>query len=506
MIRSGEEILKLTDGQFDTILELSDWRFSAAAVGLMRFFDFCNADGKRERLYSTSLKETIVGTTENVSIERNDVLLYNKKNIVLDDRENLEDYISFIEKYFSEKMHNKKLNNILQKEEISDIDKKEIDELLKVNTVMKKVFKSVKYSDENREKIQNLLKENREEIVLETYKNGKSTYSNFCNKNSFGAEDKKVCRLTGYYVDLGKKNKSMAFNWDYSTYVYQDYPEFDYIPFAFSKTREAFFINNNYNMENLKKTNDNLNNEFLRDGSDNSDSENSRKSLFLSSSKAAQYIDYQVEIIIKNRDKDFFETMFVRSDPIKIFRKIRSVSEKEEGKYIMESLDKACKYGKDSYINVVNEVVDSIINLVHLDYLIDSLLKDINKHKSLIHSLIKINTLIYSIEQKGREEKWMNISNYKSKETAERVVSKLGKDKENKVNSYRNKLISSLTFKDYDRFCTVLLQLSAYSDVTFDFAYDLFDDFEKNKNVAYSFVNALKVREASNDDKEKTNK
>ena len=500
MIRRGKEVQNLTGNRFDTMLEFSDWRFSAAAVGLMRYFDFCKEYKNIEKNYATEFEEIIKSESGDISIIRKDVLLYNKEDIILDDEKNLNDYLDFVEHYFSEKMHNKKICDILQKKDISDDDKKEIDEILKANTIMKKVFKGVKYSEENKSEIQNRLEKYRYDIISETYKNGKSTYGNFCNKNSFGAEDKEVCRLLGYYVDLPKKKKSMAFNWDYSTFVYSDYPEFDYVPFAFSRTREAFFINNNSQTNNLKKTNDNLNSEFFRDGKDNADSENSRKSLFLTSSKAAQYVDYQVEIIIKNRDKDYFETMYVRRSPIEVFKKIREMSSKEEGKYIIESLDRPCRYGKDDYINIVNEVVDAVINQVHLDYLIDMLLKDMNKHKSLIYSLIRINTLIYSMEEKEREEKLMNISNFKAKATAEKVVLKLGKEKENKIVSYRNKLISSLTFKDYDRFCTVLLQLSAYSDVDFDFAYNLFDDFEANKNIAYSFVNALKVRD------EKTNK
>ena len=62
---------------------------------------------------------------------------------------------------------------------------------------------------------------------------------------------------------------------------------------------------------------------------------------------------------------------------------------------------------------------------------------------------------------------------------------------DNKVNSYKQKLISAITFKDYDRFCEILLQLSSYSGVVFYFAYDLFQDFEENKNIAYTFINAL---------------
>ena len=61
----------------------------------------------------------------------------------------------------------------------------------------------------------------------------------------------------------------------------------------------------------------------------------------------------------------------------------------------------------------------------------------------------------------------------------------------NKITSYRQKLIAALNFKDYEKFNTILLQLSSYSGVSFDFAYELFDDFSGNKNTAFAFVNAL---------------
>lgn len=61
----------------------------------------------------------------------------------------------------------------------------------------------------------------------------------------------------------------------------------------------------------------------------------------------------------------------------------------------------------------------------------------------------------------------------------------------NKIESYRQKLTSSIIFKDYDRVCQILLQLSNYSGVEFGFVYDLFDDFENNKDLAYTFINAL---------------
>ena len=49
-----------------------------------------------------------------------------------------------------------------------------------------------------------------------------------------------------------------------------------------------------------------------------------------------------------------------------------------------------------------------------------------------------------------------------------------------------------MTFEDFDRFNIVLLNLSNYVDEPVDFAYDLFEDFEKNKELAYTFVNALR--------------
>ena len=62
---------------------------------------------------------------------------------------------------------------------------------------------------------------------------------------------------------------------------------------------------------------------------------------------------------------------------------------------------------------------------------------------------------------------------------------------DNKIDSYKQKLTSSIIFKDYDRVCQILLQLSNYSDIEFRFVYDLYDNFEDNKDLAYTFINAL---------------
>lgn len=92
----------------------------------------------------------------------------------------------------------------------------------------------------------------------------------------------------------------------------------------------------------------------------------------------------------------------------------------------------------------------------------------------------------------------------KARNCAEKVAETLNnRNQKNKIDSYRTKLISCMIFKDYDRFNQILLQLSNYSDVPFDFAYDLFEKFELNKDVAYSFVNALRVRNSQDGDEDK---
>ena len=63
------------------------------------------------------------------------------------------------------------------------------------------------------------------------------------------------------------------------------------------------------------------------------------------------------------------------------------------------------------------------------------------------------------------------------------------KNQRNKISSYQIKLLSALIFRDYNRFSEILLSLSNYTGVYFPFAYDLFEDFEANKEAAYTFVN-----------------
>ena len=88
----------------------------------------------------------------------------------------------------------------------------------------------------------------------------------------------------------------------------------------------------------------------------------------------------------------------------------------------------------------------------------------------------------------------------KSMRAAYACAKKVAKDlPENKRGSYRQKLTSAVIFKDYDRCCQILLQLSNYTGMDFEFVYDLFEDFEKNKDIVYTFINALTTKKESNE-------
>nr|WP_051993130.1 type I CRISPR-associated protein Cas8a1/Csx8 [Clostridium sartagoforme] len=132
------------------------------------------------------------------------------------------------------------------------------------------------------------------------------------------------------------------------------------------------------------------------------------------------------------------------------------------------------------YINIQKKVTDCILNNLLLDNLIELFLKEKGRDY-LVSQLIKINVLI-------RRDESMKDRLKGAYKNAKQVAEVL---EVNKLDSYKQKLTSSIIFKDYDRVCQILLQLSNYSGVEFGFVYDLFDDFEENKDLAYTFINAL---------------
>ena len=105
---------------YDRKLEFSDWRFSAAAVGIIRYLKYHKLN------YSTEYNG------------RSDVLLYNFDDI--DISKNEEKYYDFAEEYFKDKMHHKRLKNLLNSE---DFDEEKVKNLKSFwNTIMKNTFKN----------------------------------------------------------------------------------------------------------------------------------------------------------------------------------------------------------------------------------------------------------------------------------------------------------------------------------------------------------------------------
>lgn len=428
---------------FDGFLETGDWRYSAAIVGLIKYFDFL-------------VRKGIANKYELYEID-GDEIRYNSSYI------KDEYYLLFVEEYFSKAMHHKEIENILLKDEISEDDIKFVNVKLKANSIMKKVFDKIQCSKENKEEILDLIEKNRFTLIKETYKTGQSLYHNFANDNLLFSENNKICRLANYYADTGKKSKSLGYKMDFNTFEFKDDQRFDFIPFAFSKSYDAFFINNNILVSELKKSNSYI-----------EESDNPRSTLFGNMKESAEYIGFDVEVIVKSRDKDYYETVNIREKAIDIFNKSDEFDYKGI-KFWYRDDEKNPKY-------MESEIVNRILNGIRMDSIIEMLFKSKNNHSYNIKTLIAINNLIY---EGGSEMTKKMKSAYGA---AKRVSKEL---EENKINSYKQKLISAITFKNKDRFCEILLQLSSFSGVTFEFAYDLFDDFDENKNLAYTFINAL---------------
>lgn len=431
-------------GDYDTKLIASDWRYSAMIVGLKKYFDFFDIEFKANK--------------------DKDYIEYNAKDIT-DSR-----YLQFVEHHYREYMHHKVIEDIFENEEISEEQSKLINKKLKGNAMMEKTFAKLTYED--KKEILMRIDENREAIIRETYRNGIHMYRKFANENSLFAEKEKTCRLKGYYVDPGRKTKSVSYMNDYNTFIFEDEPEFDFIPFAFTKSSESIFINNNYNLRTLYETARKLEDVFTEHREEVGKS--TRELLFNYKQNAATFIDYDVEVITKDIDVDYYKTLYIRKPAIEIFKAINN--------YKCMMFTK--KIGKDYYIDIQKEVTNSILNLSHIDKIIEMLLKEKTGRAG---GLIHINSLIYGGDKMDQKMKSAYGTALKLKEKFKK------ESKLNKIDSYRQRLISAITLKDYDKFCDVLIQMSAYSQIPFSFSFDLFENFEENKNVAYTFINALGI-------------
>lgn len=447
---------------YDTLLQPTDWRFAAAVVGLCKYFDYFGIDYKV--LYDVEEKP------DNY-IHGFDGIIYKSEDITE------EKYLEFAENYFEKYMTHKNILNILESQEFSEEQIKLVNDLVKSKTVLKGLLGKTKFDGTNKDIFISTIEENRAEIIKNIFKNGNNLYKNYCNERLIFTEDNSTCRLRGYNVDKDRKTSNLGFCFSKESFESNDILEFDFIPFAFSNSdmRETYFVNNNFSVKSLTQTNYAFSNQLS--STENKDDKN-KLMLVLQNSK--DYISYDVEIISKSQDKAYYETFFVRLERLK---KLRELSGK--------SLNFVKKINDDYWFNLEKEVYMRCLNNVLLDDVILMMLKfyfDDNAGKGYIKSrtdmLIDIN-----VSWKGNEI----MDEIKSAKSCGFLTSKklIEMKSSNKINSYKQKIISALCAHDYDRAKEIILSLSAYVGMEFSFFYTFLENAEENKDLAFAFASAL---------------
>ena len=441
-------------------LEPFDWRYSTAIVGLRKYLEW-------------------LGTEEPELIITEDTLEYNRKYL------NKSEFLKFAEYYFKDDMHHIEIENKLKEKNPTEDQINIVNEKMKANTILKNKFKKIKFDGHNQDEIQNIIDQNREEIICETFRNKNNLYKNYCNPNQLFKDKQECCRLNGYYIDMPKKGKSISYAFDKSNYVGNDIPEFDFIPFAFSGCREKFFINDNVDLNRLQKTNNQWTRTVksqMEEAKQKNERVNTKRIFIDCLIEAKDFLQSDIEIIVKKPERAYYETLYLRKESLEILKN-------------MESYYKAfcfsIKISDDYWINILNEVFDAVVNFTLLDNLINKLLKDSREggNSYVISKLLKVN-----VEIKKGDEKMKNTMKA-AFACAKQIVDKKDGNKprvsDTKLKSYCTKLINAIILDDYDQFQKILINLSNYAEVPCGFAYDLFEDFEGNKEIAYTFVNSL---------------
>lgn len=450
---------------YDTLIQPTDWRYSAACLGLHRFLSYSGFDF----MLLNDCEDTVDG-----AIYGFDGILYHSSDLTE------ENYLLFAENFFKKDMTHLTILSMLENAEFTDENIKTINDLIKSKTVLKKLVGKIKFDGTNKDVISNLINENRFEIIKSIFRYGKNLYSDYCNSNLLLTDSNNHCRLVGYSVDEGRKTRFLGFCFSKESVDCNDEIEFDFIPFAFSNPEmyETYFVNNNYSIKELVKTNDTLS-ERLRDNK----KKNSKTRLLSVLQQADNFINYDVEIIEKNRDNDYYSTLFVRTERL---RALKQLSDK--------SLSFTYKIAEDYWLNLEKEVFERCLNNVLLDDLIERMLKisldsgEVNKTTVRFRT----NTLVdINVSWKGS----MIVSELENAKklgfvVSQKLIEKRGK---NKISSYQQRIISALVAHDYDRVKEVLLSLSAYSGVEFAFFYKFLEDAEQYKDLAFAFASSLTV-------------
>lgn len=474
--------------QFDTSIFASDWRYSAAIIGLREYLESCGVEYNEDaRAYNPVIDC------------EDECFQFNMTDITE------EQYIQFVGKFFGPLLQPCQLERKLREAApLSEDDLKECNDLLTgqgSNTILKKIFNKEKISEENRAEILDTLRAHKQELVLETYRNKKNLYANYANTNMLLKEAGEACRLNGYYLDVPKKGKSQGYGFDKGRIDSTDSIIFDFIPFAFSGGRIKYFINNSYSIEQMLAVAGSLR-ALYGELKDKAESEKRRLTdtqvLWKFLIHIIKHNPGDIEIIVKDQDKGFFETVYVREKAMKILEGMEKTftmdnhanpGQKKEVTFY-QALSRIYKSdGSQDYIDIQKEVLKAVLQDTLLDKWIEFFLKEneftANAHvKAVIRRLIQINTQVRTGGSMMKKiEKDIVTSAYK--------VRKSPAVKENKLRTYRTKLLSAMVGNNYDKASQILLHLSIYSGVHFPFASEIFADFEQNKDVLYTFIEAL---------------
>ena len=441
-------------------LEPFDWRYSAAIVGLQKYLEW-------------------LGTEEPELIITEDTLEYNRKYL------NKSEFLKFAEYYFKDDMHHIEIENKLKEKNPTEDQINIVNEKMKANTILKNKFKKIKFDGHNQDEIQNIIDQNREEIICETFRNKNNLYKNYCNPNQLFKDKQECCRLNGYYIDMPKKGKSISYAFDKSNYLGNDIPEFDFIPFAFSGCREKFFINDNVDLNRLQKTNNQWTRTVksqMEEAKQKNERVNTKRIFIDCLIEAKDFLQSDIEIIVKKPERAYFETLYLRKESLEILKNMKSY---------YKAFCFSIKISDDYWINILNEVFDAVVNFTLLDNLINKLLKDSREggNSYVISKLLKVN-----VEIKKGDEKMKNTMKAAfacAKQIVDKKDGNIPRVSDTKLKSYCTKLINAIILDDYDQFQKILINLSNYAEVPCGFAYDLFEDFEGNKEIAYTFVNSL---------------
>lgn len=447
---------------YNTLLQPTEWRYAAATTGLVEYFKFNHISYGVLSELEEKPEESVFGF---------DGILYNQEDITE------ERYLDFVENHFRDDMTHIRILQMLENDEFTEEQIKAVNDMVKSKTVLKKLFGKTRFDGTNKQTVADIINNNRHEIIKSVFRYGKNLYSNYANSNLLLTASNPHCRLAGYTLDEGRKTRFLGFCFAKESYETNDIPEFDFIPFAFSNSDmyETFFVNNNFSVKDLVQTN-----KRVSEALNSVDKRDSRLKLLTVLQQARDYINYNVEIIMKSRDNDYYSTLYVRADRLK---QLRNLSDK--------SLNFVHQISDNYWLNVEKEVYERCINNVFLDDIILQMLKiyfDKNVNKMVVK--LRTDTLI-DINEAWKGNKVMDEI-MDARRCGKKVSKKLIEDnKKNKISSFKQKIVSALVAHDYDRVNEVILSLSSYVNMEFSFFYKLIENPEENKSIAFAFASAL---------------